>query len=153
MNNDLLHNCALVSAFFSCIIAQGLKPFISFIVGDKFDMRRALSTGGMPSSHTSTVVSLTTSVGMTQGIGSIAFAFCFIFSIIVIHDAMGIRQEAGKQAEVINEWSKILTDLHTEGQFTQSNLKTMLGHTFPQVFFGFLLGIIVGVATTLILHG
>lgn len=148
MNNDLLHNCALVSAFISCVIAQGLKPIISYIVGDKFDMRRALSTGGMPSSHTSTVVALSTSVGMTQGIGSIDFAICFVFSIIVIHDAMGIRKEAGKQAELINEWSKIFTEAHKEGQFTQANLKTMLGHTFPQVFFGFLLGVIVGVLTT-----
>jgi hypothetical protein len=61
---------------------------------------------------------------------------------------MGIRRAAGKQAEVINEWSRILSDIHREGQFTPENLKTMLGHSFSQVQGGVLLGLVIGLCTT-----
>ena len=65
-----------------------------------------------------------------------------------MHDAMGIRQEAGKQAEVINEWSKILSDIHEDGVFSQEHLKTMLGHSFSQVVAGLVFGLLVGIGCT-----
>ncbi|HPY12371.1 MAG TPA: divergent PAP2 family protein, partial [Sphaerochaeta sp.] len=100
------------------------------------------------SSHTAGVIALVTSIGFTQGIGTVSFAIAVTFASIVIHDAMGIRRAAGKQAEVINEWSRILSDLHREGQFTPENLKTMLGHSFSQVLGGVILGLLVGLAVT-----
>ncbi|NCD06379.1 MAG: divergent PAP2 family protein [Spirochaetia bacterium] len=145
MDNNLLTNAPFLSAFFACIIAQFVKPIISVIVGDKFDIKRAFSTGGMPSSHTATVIALTTTIALRYGIGSTLFAISAVFGTIVIHDAMGIRKEAGKQAELLNEWSRIFIEIHEEGQFTQANLKTMLGHSFSQVFFGAILGLIVGI--------
>jgi acid phosphatase family membrane protein YuiD len=63
------------------------------------------------------VVALTTSIYMTEGVSSLAFAVSITFSLIIMHDAMGIRRAAGRQAEVINEWSRILTQLHEDGQF------------------------------------
>lgn len=145
MDNNLLTNAPFLSAFFACLIAQFVKPIISVIVGDKFDIKRAFSTGGMPSSHTTTVIALTTTIAIRYGIGSTLFAISAVFGTIVIHDAMGIRKEAGKQAELLNEWSRIFIEIHEEGQFTQANLKTMLGHSFSQVFFGAILGLIVGI--------
>jgi acid phosphatase family membrane protein YuiD len=145
MDNNLLTNAPFLSAFFACLIAQFVKPIISVIVGDKFDIKRAFSTGGMPSSHTATVIALTTTIAIRYGIGSTLFAISAVFGTIVIHDAMGIRKEAGKQAELLNEWSRIFIEIHEEGQFTQANLKTMLGHSFSQVFFGAILGLIVGI--------
>lgn len=145
MDNNLLTNAPFLSAFFACLIAQFVKPIISVIVGDKFDIKRAFSTGGMPSSHTATVIALTTTIAIRYGIGSTLFAISAVFGTIVIHDAMGIRKEAGKQAEFLNEWSRIFIEIHEEGQFTQANLKTMLGHSFSQVFFGAILGLIVGI--------
>jgi hypothetical protein len=62
---------------------------------------------------------------------------------------MGIRRAAGKQAEVINEWSRILSDIHNEGQFTPENLKTMLGHSFSQILGGMILGLAIGLLVTL----
>ena len=90
VNNDILSNAPLISAFSAWLIAQFLKPFISKMMGDGFNPHMFLSTGGMPSSHSATVIALTTSVGIKLGIGSIPFAVCLIFSIIVIHDAMNI---------------------------------------------------------------
>lgn len=148
MNNDLLGNAPFVSAAIAFIAAQIFKPFINAIFERRLDWNLLLSTGGMPSSHTAGVVALVTSVGFTQGIGTVAFAISATFAAIVIHDAMGIRRAAGKQAEVINEWSRILSDIHREGQFTPENLKTMLGHSFSQILGGTLLGLIVGLAIT-----
>ena len=145
MDNNLLTNAPFLSAFFACLIAQFIKPIISVIVGDKFDIKRAFSTGGMPSSHTATVIALTTTIAIRYGIGSTLFAISAVFGTIVIHDEKGIRKKAGKQAEIWNEWSRIFIEIHEEGQFTQANLKTMLGHSFSQVFFGAILGLIVGI--------
>jgi acid phosphatase family membrane protein YuiD len=148
MNNDILHNAPFIAAAVAVFVAQGLKPLVNAIVDRQFDWSLLHSTGSMPSSHTAGVIALLTAIGMTEGVGTVDFAIAITFSAIVIHDAMGVRREAGKQAEVINEWSRILTDLHREGQFTPENLKTMLGHSFSQVVGGIVVGLIVGFSVT-----
>jgi len=148
MNNDILQNAPFVAAALSVFVAQMLKPFINVIFERQFDWRLMVSTGGMPSSHTAGVIALTTSIALTEGVGTVYFAIAFTFASIVIHDAMGIRRAAGKQAEVINEWSRLLSDIHREGQFNPENLKTMLGHSFSQVLGGTLLGLVIGLTTT-----
>ncbi len=95
------------------------------------------------------VVALSTSIFITEGPASLAFAISLTFSLIVMHDSMGIRQAAGKQAKVINEWSRILAQLHEDGQFTPENLKTMLGHSFTQVVGGTVVGLASGIFATL----
>lgn len=153
MNNNILQNAPLVSAFFGMLIAQVLKPIISLIFYRKLDFGLLLSTGSMPSSHTASVVALTTSIGIIKGLGSLEFAIAFVFAAIVIHDSMGIRQEAGKQAEVINNWSRVLSSISENGKITEENLKTMLGHSFNQVIGGIILGLIVGFfVTNYIIH-
>lgn len=148
MNNDILSNAPFVAAALSVFVAQMLKPFINAILEREFDWRLLVSTGGMPSSHTAGVIALTTSIALTVGVGTVYFAISFTFASIVIHDAMGIRRAAGKQAEVINEWSRLLSDIHREGPFNPENLKTMLGHSFSQVLSGALLGLIIGLTIT-----
>ncbi|MGE4584046.1 MAG: divergent PAP2 family protein [Sphaerochaeta sp.] len=148
MNNDLLGNAPFIAAAAAFFIAQMLKPFINAIFERTFEWHLLISTGGMPSSHTAGVIALVTAIGITEGIGTVDFAIAATFAAIVIHDAMGIRRAAGKQAEVINEWSRILSDIHREGQFTPENLKTMLGHSFSQVLGGTALGLLVGLYVT-----
>ncbi|MFA6688000.1 MAG: divergent PAP2 family protein [Sphaerochaetaceae bacterium] len=150
---NLVSNAPLISAFFSALIAQALKPFIHLLFDREFKIRLVLSTGSMPSSHTASVIALVTSISMTQGFATTELAIAVVFAAIVIHDAMGIRREAGKQAEVINEWSRILSDIHREGQFTPENLKTMLGHSFSQVVGGIVVGLITGIVVTNIIVG
>lgn len=148
MNNDILGNAPLWSAFLAFFGAQFLKPFITLALERSWNPHAAFSTGGMPSSHTTGVVALIVSIGMTIGCGTVEFAIACCFGAITIHDAMGIRRAAGKQAEVINEWSSILSDIHKDGRFTQEHLKTMLGHSFPQVFGGAVFGAVVGFLIT-----
>ena len=148
MNNNLLANSAFVSAMLAFLIAQILKPFVNALFERRFVWHLLFTTGGMPSSHTAGVVALVTSIGLTYGVGTVYFAISATFASITIHDAMGIRRAAGKQAEVINEWSRILSDIHNEGQFTPENLKTMLGHSFSQILGGTILGLVIGLLVT-----
>jgi len=148
MNNNLLANSAFVSAMLAFLVAQLLKPFVNVLFERRFVWHLFFSTGGMPSSHTAGVIALVTSIGLTYGVGTVYFAISATFASIVIHDAMGIRRAAGKQAEVINEWSRILSNIHNEGQFTPENLKTMLGHSFSQILGGIILGLITGLLVT-----
>lgn len=141
----------MIAAFAGAFVAQFLKPFLLWPFERKFHPDLFISTGGMPSSHTAMVVALCTSVYLTEGIQSLAFAICITFSLIIMHDAMGIRRAAGKQAEVINEWSRLLAQIHADGQFTPENLKTMLGHSFIQVLGGMVVGFITGIVFTTIL--
>jgi len=150
MNNDILNSAPFMSAIISLVLAQAIKPAIAVYTGKKFEKRLFWTTGGMPSSHSATVCALTTSIGMTYGIGTVYFAISFFLALITMHDAIGIRQQAGKQAEVINEWSTILAKMSSD--FSQEHLKTMLGHSFTQVFGGGVFGIVIAVITTSIIH-
>ncbi len=145
----LLSNRPLLAALAAAFITQFLKPFLLWPIERKFHAELFVSTGGMPSSHTSMVVALCTSILITEGVQSLAFAISLTFSLITMHDAMGIRRAAGKQAKVINDWSRILTQIHEDGQFTPENLKTMLGHSFMQVLGGTVIGLLAGFIITL----
>lgn len=146
----LLLNRALLASLAAALLAQFIKPFLFWPIERKFNKGLFFSTGGMPSSHTAMVVALSTSIFITEGPKSLAFAISTTFALIVMHDSMGIRRAAGKQAQVINEWSRILAQIHAEGEFTPENLKTMLGHSFTQVLGGIVVGLITGIVLTLL---
>jgi acid phosphatase family membrane protein YuiD len=146
--NFILSNKALAASFAGAFVAQFLKPFLIWPIERKFRYPLFFTTGGMPSSHTAMVVSLCTNIFLTEGPLSLAFAISLTFSLIIMHDAMGIRQAAGKQAKVINELSHLIAKIHEEGEFTPENLKTMLGHSFVQVVGGIVVGLITGYTIT-----
>lgn len=146
--NILLANRPLFAALLAAFVAQLLKPFLNWPFEKKFVKQLFISTGGMPSSHTAMVVALSTAVFITEGGKSLPFAIAITFALIIIHDSMGIRRAAGKQAKVLNEWSRILNKIHEDGEFTIENLKTMLGHNFTQVIGGVLLGFLCGFLAT-----
>lgn len=151
MNTNILANAPLICAVIATVLAQLIKPFISMAMGYKFNKHMFISTGGMPSSHSSAVTALTVSIALTEGVGSVAFAISLALAMITMHDAMGIRMEAGKQAEVLNEWSRILSEFHEDG-IQPKNLKTMLGHTFMQVLGGVILGAAVALLGTAVIQ-
>ena len=144
---DLLGNTALIAAIAGLVSAQLLKPLISILTGNGFRFYLFITTGGMPSSHTSAVIALTTSVALTEGLGSPLFALCVIISLIIMNDATNVRLETGKQAKLLNEWSEIFA-MHESG-ISPQNLKTMIGHSATQVLAGLFLGVIAGAAVTL----
>lgn len=132
---DLITNPFLLTGVTSWLIAQVLKTILHWIIYKKLDFERIYGDGGMPSGHSATVSSLATICALTFGFGSVEFAITAILAIIVCHDAMGVRREAGKQAEVINE---LLRFLETG---SDADLKELVGHTPLQVAAGILIGI------------
>ena len=96
----------------------------------------------MPSSHTSLVVGLATSVGLTHGLGSTVFVMSLALALIVMYDAAGVRRHAGKQAEVLNA---LVEDYFQGHPVSEQELKEVLGHTPLQVAMGALLGVVTAV--------
>ena len=145
---SVLGNTALWSAFYATVAAQLIKVIIVLLTERRWALDRLLETGGMPSSHTAAVAALATSIGLTEGWASPYFALAAVFGSIVMYDATGIRRAAGMQAELINELVEELGHLFDDG-FQPQALKTLLGHTYPQVIVGLFLGVGVGTGFTL----
>ena len=141
---ELAQNKILISAASGWIIAQVLKTIIHTWFTKNFVVERLVGGGGMPSSHSATVCALCTATAIQYGPASFEFAMAAIFALVVMYDAIGVRQESGKQAQVLNDMIEIFThmgkDLNIEKQ-----LKEFIGHTPLQVFCGGILGILTAV--------
>ena len=120
---------------------QLFKVIYDLVTTKKFNFKRILQAGGMPSSHSAVVISLTTMVGKDVGIQSPLFGVSLIFSFVVMYDAAGIRRAAGKQAKLLN---KIVETPGLTGVQVSEKLVEVLGHTPFQVLVGALIGLIVG---------
>ena len=138
---DLITNQFLLVSLSSWFLAQVIKTVLYAIEIKKLDITRLFGDGGMPSGHSATVTSLATFCGLQFGFGSFQFAVTAILAIIVCHDAMGVRLETGKQAEVINDILEAF-ELLTPKKISEANLKDFVGHTPIQVMAGILLGIV-----------
>lgn len=120
---------------------QLFKLIYDLVTTKKFNFKRIMGAGGMPSSHSAVVTSLATLVGKNYGVDSAVFAVSLVFAFVVMYDACGVRRAAGKQAKVLNEI--VNTPGLTNGQ-VQEKLQEALGHTPIQVFVGALIGLIAG---------
>ncbi len=137
----ILNNPVLLVSLFACVLAQLIKVVVGLIQHGKLDFRSLVGTGGMPSAHSALVTALATGIGQTSGWDSGIFAIALIFAIIVMYDASGVRQAAGKQARILNQ---IMDELSQgETKFTEDRLKELLGHTPVQVIAGAALGTVV----------
>ena len=152
MNNfsELILNQSLVCALSAWFIAQLIKVIIALFKTKRLNLLLLLSSGGMPSSHSATVCALATSIGIHEGLGSVAFAVASILAVVVMYDAAGIRRAAGEQAKVLNQ---MMDDLE-KGDISDFDvqLKELLGHTPLEVFGGAVLGIAIPVFTHFVMN-
>ena len=139
--NDIIQNKYIWVPFFTWLSIQVFKVIVDSIKSKKLNLRRLCGAGGMPSSHTAVVMVITIMIGKNVGFGSYAFAATFIFSLIVMYDAAGVRRAAGEQASVLN---KIIETPGLSGLEVQKRLMEALGHTPIQVLVGAIIGIVVG---------
>lgn len=131
----------------ACVIAwftaQIIKIIIELILYKKLDLSRIMGSGGMPSSHSSLVCCLATSVGKYVGLDQPLFAVATALAFIVMYDALNVRRAAGEQAKVLNyimlNWKELKPEMFGK------ELKELLGHTPIQVFVGALMGITIGI--------
>ncbi len=143
---DLFTNYYLMAPIASWMVAQVLKSFTGVFKQQKFTVRAFLfGTGGMPSSHTAAVCGLFTACLIKSGIGAVETAMCAVFAMVVIIDAVGVRQVTGKQSRALNI---ILEDLIADPEQPITRFKELIGHTPLQVFFG----AVTGVAVTALLY-
>ena len=123
----------IIIPFFIAILSQIVKTIIETIKYKKINISRLFDgMGGMPSTHSSLVASLTTLIYLNYGIISPLFSISLIFSLIVIYDSMGIRYESGKQAKTINN-------------ILGTKLKEPLGHKPIETLIGVLFGIVLSI--------
>ena len=153
---ELLENRVLLAGVTGWASAQVLKAIIYTVLNKKFVLERLFGDGGMPSGHSATVSAMAMMSLLHYGVGSFEFAISAMLAIIVMHDAMGVRLETGKQAEVINELTslieEIIDDMNNEETlekkfqkvFSEEKLKEFVGHTPLQVIAGCILGLAIG---------
>lgn len=157
MKNFLMINPILSVGMISWIAAQVLKTVHYMIKFKTFNPERIIGAGGMPSSHSSLVVSVVIYTLRYRGLSSTDFAFAMILAGIVIYDAMSVRYNAGLHAKELNRLRKIIDEIDDEisqladkpededidDLVNQKDLKEFLGHTPIEVLAGSLLGIVI----------
>ncbi|GGA76610.1 divergent PAP2 family protein [Ornithinibacillus halotolerans] len=156
---ELISNYPLMAALLAIIIAQVIKIPIHYFATREFIPGLAFSTGGMPSSHSAAVTSLSTAIGIVEGFGSTLFAVAAVFSVITMYDASGVRRHAGTHATVLNQLVKDFQVLiegaknweNKEKYEKREDLKELLGHQPIEVFFGAITGILVAIIFHLLL--
>lgn len=137
---SILHNQILVTSVIAWLCSQVLKTIIHLIVNKQLVWERLLGDGGMPSSHSATVTAAAATTGLLYGWDSPLFAIAALLALIVMHDAMGVRQETGKQAKVINSMLDLFDSMGRGDLTPDETLKEFVGHTRRQVYMGALLG-------------
>ena len=120
---------------------QLFKLLYDLVTTKKFNFKRTLGAGGMPSSHSAVVTSLATLIGKNIGVGTPMFAMALIFAFVVMYDAAGVRRAAGKQARLLN---KIVETPGLSGLEVSERLVEVLGHTPLQVVVGAVIGVVAG---------
>ena len=135
-------NKYLYVPFLVWICIQIFKVIYDLVTTKKFNFKRIMGAGGMPSSHSAVVTGLATLIGKYEGVDTPIFALSLIMAFVVMYDACGVRRAAGKQAELLN---KIIETPGLTGVQVSERLVEVLGHTPVQVFVGALIGVIVGI--------
>lgn len=140
---QIFSNHIINAAVIAWVAAQLLKIFTFYGTNKKLDFKRIFGSGGMPSSHSAGVTSLSVMVLRVCGFASAEFAIAVVFSLIVMYDAAGVRRATGEHATIINKMMK----LHNDGEsvFGDKYLKELVGHSPFQVTMGAILGGLIGI--------
>ena len=165
--NDLaqIFSPYLIAAGVGYLVAELIKIAIILAKNRRFRWREIFKSGGMPSSHTSTVVALATVIGLEKGFGSAIFALAAIFAVIVMTDATHVRRAVGEQGETLrrlierdHKQEGAITDIARETGAGDSKTRAQLpkpylarGHKPLEMLIGALIGVAVGLATVIIM--
>ncbi len=136
----VLENKALIAGLLAWLIAQIIKMPLDYLRTRRWNWALLVTTGGMPSSHSSLVTATTLAIGLYHGFDNPLFALGVAITMIVTYDAAGVRQQAGIHAQRINV---IFDELLRGHIFSEKDLREVLGHTPLEVVGGILLGLVV----------
>lgn len=139
---DILQNKVLIAVLAAWLLAQALKIPSEYLRSRRWMWAMFFAAGGMPSSHTALMVSGTLAVGLYHGFDNPIFGIAVAITMIIAHDAAGVRRQAGKHAERIN----VLFDELLHGHmWSEDELKEVIGHTPLEVIGGIIFGLLVAI--------
>ena len=148
---DLGSNYMLIAGITAWITAQILKCLTGIFKVKKFSVVEMMfGTGGMPSSHSAAVCALATGAALKYGFSSGYFAIAAILAVIVMRDAMGMRNEVGKHAKTLNAIINELFKSEKHPEDYEKTHKELVGHTPLQVYAGVATGIAVAFLMSII---
>jgi acid phosphatase family membrane protein YuiD len=147
MYGNLFISPVLIAGLISWGIGQSIKVPIEYLRTHSWNWALLFSAGGMPSTHSALMSSITLSIGLFDGFNTPLFALAFAVSMVVMYDATGIRRQAGMHAQKIN---LLINELFSGQQITDEQLKEVLGHSPLQVLMGILLGTTISLINWLI---
>jgi len=136
----IFRNKILIIALITWILNQGVKLIIFYFTEKKWDIRRFIGAGGMPSTRSALSICVATTIGIKEGWDSPLFALAITIAFIIMTDAAGVRRETGEQAKVLN---KIILEFFNEIKLKDKRLKELIGHTPFEVIVGAFIGIIM----------
>ncbi|WP_282956856.1 divergent PAP2 family protein [Bacillus massilinigeriensis] len=144
-----MNNNGLMIALSSIGLAQGLKIPVHYYNTGEWRPSKFFVTGGMPSSHSAGVSSLSTYIALDKGVGTIDFALSVVFGLIVMYDAQGIRRQTGELTLKVNDLDELIDKIHEDDpvayvEKSPDPLKEVLGHKPGEVVGGALLGALIG---------
>lgn len=143
----VFQNKALMAGLIAWLLAQVIKMPLDYLYTRKWNLALLLTTGGMPSSHSSLLTATSLGIGLYHGFDDPVFAIAVAITMIVVYDAAGVRRQAGIHAQRINV---LFSELLHGHMLNEKDLREVLGHTPLEVIGGILLGFIVAIAQWLI---
>ncbi|WP_312472938.1 divergent PAP2 family protein [Neobacillus sp.] len=143
-------NKGVYLALFSIGLAQGVKIPLHYFKKKEWRPDLFFGTGGMPSSHSAGVSTLTTYIALKRGLTTFDFALSLIYGLIVMYDAQGVRRQTGELTLKVNSMNDLIEKIQKEEsikfkQNAPNKLKEMLGHQPDEVIGGALLGVLIGI--------
>ncbi|MEN9562435.1 MAG: hypothetical protein RIR73_679 [Chloroflexota bacterium] len=144
---DIFQNKVLIAVMLGWLLAQALKIPTEYLRSRRWLWTMFFAAGGMPSSHTALMVAGTLAVALYHGFDNPLFGVAVAITMIIAHDAAGVRRQAGKHAERIN----VLFDELLKGHmWSEDELKEVIGHTPLEVIGGIILGLLVAIVQWLV---
>ncbi len=123
----------------SWVVAHLIKFIMSIINKEDIDLKSHIyRSGGMPSAHSTTSVSVATMIGLVDGFDSGLFGLALLVATIFIYDSMMVRRSCGEQGQAVE---KIIKETRSKAKLRH----IALGHKPLEVFFGSLLGLFIAI--------
>lgn len=137
-----------ISPYIATIVIAWLAAhIIKFCIAKIKGQKRTLTTqlfisGGMPSSHSATVMAVVVLIGLRDGLGSGLFGLAVLVALIVMYDAVKVRRSSGEQGVAIRRLIK-------EQKSAVALPRAAMGHTPVEVLVGAILGAAIGLVVFL----
>ena len=124
------------------LLAQILKFTIKSIRRKKISWHLWEGYGGIPSVHTTLVISLITVIALSESITSSAFSVAIVFAVLTIRDALGLRKFLGDHGKILNMLISDMPEKYKSNSYPE-HLRENLGHSMVEVIAGAGFGVIV----------